>query len=142
MGLPNHAVSPTSPFHILLAKGQGAYNLFGGLWPLLHMRSFEAITGPKDDSWLVRTVAGILVVVGVVLLRDAFRGHVAQSVRFMAAGISTVLAIVAIVSSLAGFISWLYFFDGLIHLAFALAWMLGTLLQKHMVPKRDMNAGR
>jgi hypothetical protein len=134
------AANSTSRFHILLAKGQGAYDLFGGFWPLLHMQSFEAVTGPKDDSWLVRTVAGILVVVGAVLVRDAFRGHVAQGVRFIAAGVSAVLAIVALVSSLAGFISWLYFFDGLIHLAFAMAWLLGTLLHKHVIPRPDRDA--
>jgi len=109
---------------------QGAYDLVGGLWPLLHMASFEAVTGPKTDDWLVRTVAGILVVVGVVLIQNALRGSVGHSVQWIAGGISLVLASVAMISSLAGFISWLYFFDGLIHLAFALAWGLHYLLRK------------
>jgi hypothetical protein len=125
-----HNTTYTSTFHIVLAKMQGLYDMIGGLWPLLHMQSFEAVTGPKEDSWLVRTVAGILLVVGTVLLRAAFRGHVAHDVRWMAAGISTVLALVALVSSLAGFISWLYFFDGLFHFAFAMAWALGSFIRK------------
>jgi len=126
-----------SRFNILLAKGQGAYYLIGGMWPLLHMQSFEAVTGPKDDSWLVRSVAGILVVVGAILVHDAARGDVAKSVRFLAAGVSAVLAIVALFSSLAGFISWLFFFDGLAHMAFALAWAMGAIVQKYVHRSRS-----
>jgi hypothetical protein len=33
------------------------------------MRSFEAISGPKTDKWLVRTVSGPLITVGLEQLR-------------------------------------------------------------------------
>src|SRR5204863_871775 len=36
---------------------QLAYFLFTGIWPLVHIRSFMKVTGPKTDLWLVRTVA-------------------------------------------------------------------------------------
>ena len=39
-----------------LATGQGAYYVASGLWPIFHRRSFEAVTGPKKDWWLVVTV--------------------------------------------------------------------------------------
>ena len=39
---------------ITLARVQGAFNLVNGLWPLIHMRSFEAVLGPKRDRWLAR----------------------------------------------------------------------------------------
>ncbi len=120
----------TSTIHSVLAKLHGTYCVVGGLWPLLHMASFEAVTGPKEDDWLVRSVAGILFVVGAVLLREGFRGRVSTGVRTMAGGVAAVLGIVAVVSSLAGFISWLYFIDGLFHLAFSVAWALGSFIQK------------
>ena len=41
-----------------LARTHGVANLAGGLWPLLHIRSFEWVFGPKTDRWLVKTVAG------------------------------------------------------------------------------------
>ncbi|WP_201297846.1 hypothetical protein [Nocardia sp. CY41] len=41
------------------------FNLVGGLWPLLHRRSFEAVFGPKNDRWLQYTVAGLLAGNGV-----------------------------------------------------------------------------
>jgi hypothetical protein len=53
---------------LTLARLQGAANLVGGLWPLLHLKSFEAVFGPKTDRWLVKTVSGLLVVNGVTQL--------------------------------------------------------------------------
>ncbi|MEJ7604141.1 MAG: hypothetical protein WKG01_40120 [Kofleriaceae bacterium] len=47
---------------------QGAFYVASGLWPILHYRSFEAVTGPKVDRWLVKTVAGLITAVGVSLL--------------------------------------------------------------------------
>ena len=38
-----------------------------GLWPLLYMRSFGAVTGEETDKWLVRTVTGLLIAIGIVV---------------------------------------------------------------------------
>jgi hypothetical protein len=35
-----------------IAGTQGTYFLLTGVWPLLHMRSFLTVTGPKTDLWL------------------------------------------------------------------------------------------
>jgi hypothetical protein len=34
---------------------QGAYHLVTGVWPLVSMRTFASVTGPKVDKWLVKT---------------------------------------------------------------------------------------
>jgi hypothetical protein len=44
-----------------------AFFVIGGLWSVLSRRSFEAVSGPKVDYWLVRTVGGLLTVVGAVI---------------------------------------------------------------------------
>jgi hypothetical protein len=36
----------------LMAKTHGVFNMAGGLWSLLHVRSFEGVFGPKTDRWL------------------------------------------------------------------------------------------
>jgi energy-converting hydrogenase Eha subunit E len=43
-----------------------------GLWPIVHLRSFEAVTGPKRDRWLVQTVGGLIAAVGTALIAGAF----------------------------------------------------------------------
>src|SRR3954470_3170999 len=51
---------------------QGLYFTLTGIWPILHLRSFEAITGRKRDRWLVKTVGGLIAVVGASLAVGAF----------------------------------------------------------------------
>ncbi len=51
-----------------LTRVQGAYYVASGLWPVVHMRSFESFTGPKQDHWLVRSYGVLIAAVGVVLL--------------------------------------------------------------------------
>lgn len=52
---------------------QGAFFAVTGLWPVAHYRSFERITGPKVDDWLVKTTGGVLAAVGATLLASALR---------------------------------------------------------------------
>ena len=52
------------------ALAQGIYFIATGLWPIMHMRSFLAVTGPKTDTWLVKTVGGLIAAVGLALLVD------------------------------------------------------------------------
>jgi hypothetical protein len=50
---------------------QALYYVVTGIWPLLHLRSFMALTGPKADTWLVQTFGGLVAALGLALvLRD------------------------------------------------------------------------
>lgn len=46
---------------------QGCYFLITGLWPLISIASFMAVTGPKTDIWLVKTLSLQIVAMGIVL---------------------------------------------------------------------------
>jgi hypothetical protein len=39
-----------------VASVQAAFYVGTGVWPLMHRRSFEWMTGPKTDFWLAQTV--------------------------------------------------------------------------------------
>ena len=52
---------------------QGVYFLLTGVWPLVSMRTFEAVTGPKVDRWLVKTVGLLVAVIGASLVLDRRR---------------------------------------------------------------------
>jgi hypothetical protein len=60
------------------ASGQAAAYVITGLWPIVDLRSFERVTGPKRDDWLVRTVGGLAVAFGGGL---AWRSHDPASAR-------------------------------------------------------------
>jgi len=47
---------------------QSFYTLLTAVWPLVHIQSFMAVTGPKTDIWLVKTVGALLIPVGTCLL--------------------------------------------------------------------------
>lgn len=68
------------------------YLLATGIWPLLHRRSFEAVTGPKEDFWLVRTVGGLAATTGAALAVSVLRGRRPPEAVALALGSGLVFA--------------------------------------------------
>ena len=101
---------------------QGAFYLATGVWPLLHLGSFEAVTGPKTDDWLVRTVGVLVAVIGFVLLMAVRRGRVTPEIVLLGAGSAAGLAAIDVVYVLAHVISPIYLLDAAAELGLASAW--------------------
>jgi hypothetical protein len=106
----------------VLALGQGAFYLLTGLWAIVHLRSFEAVTGPKTDDWLVRTVGVLVTVIGLVLMLAWRRRRVVPEVGVLAAGSALGLAGIDLVYALGGVISPVYLLDALVELVLAGLW--------------------
>src|SRR5512133_1742752 len=73
---------------------QGVYFLATGVWPLLHMRSFEAVTGPKVDRWLVKTVGLCVLCIGAALYSAGRRHRVTPEIRGLAVASAAALGAV------------------------------------------------
>lgn len=104
------------------AAVQGAVYLTTGLWPVFHYKSFAAVTGPKTDVWLVRTVGLLLGVTGYALL-EASRREPAREIRQTGAGFALALAAVDVVYASRGTIRKVYLADAALELAFAAGWL-------------------
>lgn len=52
----------------ILLTIQGWFYVLTGIWPVLHIKSFEMITGPKIDKWLVKTVGLMITCSGVIFI--------------------------------------------------------------------------
>jgi hypothetical protein len=104
----------------VLALGQGAYYLVTGLWPLLHIRSFMAVTGPKTDVWLVKTVSLLLSAIGADLIWARQRP---TAISGLALASCFSLGAIDVYYSLKGRISRIYLLDGLIQGMLALFWV-------------------
>lgn len=104
-----------------LAAVQGLYYLLTGAAPFVSMRAFEAVTGPKRDDWLVKTVGLLALGFGALLVRDAARGRADPAV-----GLAGALPFAAASTWYGGThrISRIYLLDGALELAFAAAWLL------------------
>lgn len=59
---------------------QAGYYLASGLFPLVSMRTFERITGPKVDKWLVQMVGLLAAAIGLSLLVGARRKTIDESI--------------------------------------------------------------
>ncbi|WP_257459455.1 hypothetical protein [Archangium lipolyticum] len=82
-----------------LAVAQGAFYLATGVWPIVHLRSFEAVTGPKLEGWLVKTVGALIAVVGGTLLAAGLRRRVSPELKLLATGSAASLAAVDVIYS-------------------------------------------
>jgi hypothetical protein len=104
-----------------VAVAQGAYYLVTGLWPLVSIRTFELVTGPKVDRWLVKTVGLLAAAIGGVLgLRALDRSGTPDPLL----GASTALAFAAVDMRYAtsGRISRIYLADAILEFAIVAAW--------------------
>jgi hypothetical protein len=99
----------------LLPFIQGWYYLITGIWPMVHMASFMAVTGPKIDVWLVKMVALLSISIGISILaarRDNYNSFVLNgTAAFSYFAIDTWYA-------LTGRISPVYLGDAVVELAF------------------------
>jgi hypothetical protein len=67
-----------------IAGFHSAYLVTTGVWPLLHRDSFEAVTGPKNDFWLVRIVGGLAAACGVALGASVIRDRPSPEIQLLA----------------------------------------------------------
>src|SRR6185503_3320021 len=93
-----------------LAVIQGVFYLATGIWPLLDIVSFQLVTGPKTDLWLVRTVGVLVTVIGAVVL--------------LAVGSALGLAAIDVIYAVSGRISAIYLADAVVEVGLALLWLV------------------
>lgn len=105
-----------------MAIAQGLFYLGTGLWPLFSMRTFEKVTGPKTDDWLVKTVGLLIATSGAVFLRSGWRGKVPQEVSLLAAGQALTLGGISLFYSSRGRISKIYLLDTAVEGALIALW--------------------
>lgn len=114
-----------------LALAQGVFYALTGLWPLVSIGTFERVTGPKVDRWLVKTVGVLVGVIGAVLLRAGARRRVDAEIALLAAASALGLAVIDTTYSVRGRISKVYLLDAVVELALALCWLARWPRREH-----------
>jgi len=107
---------------VLLVWIQGGYFLLTGLWPLIHISSFMAVSGSKNDLWLVRTVGVLITSIAIGLVASAIRKKVDGAVMLIAAGAALSLLLVDVVYVFKKVLSKVYLADALAELFFLICW--------------------
>lgn len=113
---------------------QALYFLVTGLWPCIEIRSFQKISGPKTDIWLVKTVGVLVSVIGGVIAAAGMRQRITPEIAGLAVGSSAGLAAIDVYYSSRGRISRVYLLDALVEALFIGAW--GVILRRKGVDSR------
>lgn len=108
---------------VWLAAIQGVFYVATGVWGLVDLSSFQAVTGPKTDLWLVRTVSVLVVTIGAVLLLAAARLRVPFELAVLAIGAALGLAAIDVVHATSDVISDVYLLDAIAEVALAALWI-------------------
>ena len=114
--------SPMNQRHV--ASMQAAFYVGTGVWPLLHRRSFERVTGRKTDFWLAQTVGLTVTTIGIGLAHAVARRRGAPpELRTVAATSAAGLALVDFSFVARGRISKIYLADAAAEVALVAGWL-------------------
>lgn len=102
---------------------QGAYYVLTGLWPLVHMRSFLAVTGPKRDLWLANMVGVLAAAVGAALLVSAAGAQPGPTVVVLAMGAGAAFGGIEVVYAARRAIRSVYLADAAVQVVLIGAWV-------------------
>jgi hypothetical protein len=103
-----------------MLKLQAGYYLITGLWPVFHRRSFEAVTGPKTDWWLVEMVGLLAAAIGLGIWA-ASRHAPARLARTLSLAPASAFMIIDLGYALRGTISGVYLLDAAVEGGLAVA---------------------
>lgn len=119
-----------------LALAQGLYYASTGVWALADSQSFQAVTGPKVDVWLVKTVGVLVTAIGGALGCAGWSRRVTPEVRLLAVGSALGLAGIDVVYVAKGRISRIYLLDAAVELGLAAAWAAASPARSPMRSNR------
>jgi len=117
-----------------LCRVQGGYYLLRGLGPLVSLASFESVTGPRADFWLVSTLGLLVTLVGTTLLMAAWRQRAATELALLAAGSTVALTAIDVLHILGQTIAPVYVLDAAVELVLLAGWV------RLLAPEKDAGA--
>lgn len=114
-----------SVFSSVVSLLQGIYYLVTGIWPIFSRRSFEKVTGPKVDFWLVRTFGALITVIGLVLTLAGARRRVTTETALLGIGSALSLGASDTIYSSKGRIRPVYGIESIAEFALVAVWVAG-----------------
>lgn len=100
--------------------------MVSGVWPLVHVDSFQKVTGPKTDLWLVNTVGLLLVAIGGGLVVAGVSRQLVPALVVIAMASAAALVLIELVYVRRRVISPIYLADALVELGF-IGWWVASL---------------
>lgn len=111
----------------LLAVTHGVYYLTTGIWPIASSATFQAVTGPKRDVWLVKTAGLLIAVIGAVLILAGARRRVNSETAVLGVGAAVSLAAIDLTYVRKRVIGPIYLADAAGEIVLATSWLAGRV---------------
>jgi small-conductance mechanosensitive channel len=122
-----------SGFAVALCWAQGLYFLATGVWPLVSVDTFQAVTGQKTDHliadppskvdhWMLYTISVLIIAIAIVLLASAWRRRRSFEVALLGLLSAVGLAIIDVVYVARGTIWPIYLADAAAEVVIIIAW--------------------
>jgi len=114
---------------------QGIYYLFTGLWPLISVESFQAVTGRKtdhlttgdeNDHWLVMTVGVLVAADGLTFIVAAWRRSAAMEAVVLAVASAVGLIGIDVIYVRREVIPPIYLIDAAAEVALLIGWTIAA----------------
>jgi len=107
----------------LLLVAHAGYYVVTGAWPLVSRRTFEKVTGPKEDFWLAQTVGVLVGAIGLGLAQSLRRpGDVSAELQTVAVASAAGLALVDVIFVSKACIRRIYLLDAFAEVALVASW--------------------
>jgi hypothetical protein len=107
------------------------YYLITGIWPIVSLSTFEAVTGPKTDDWLVHMVGLLAATVGAALLVASWRRSPRGEMLVLAVLAAVSFAAIDLIYALNGTISRIYLADAVIQIVILVALAGAALFERN-----------
>ena len=116
-----------------LAWAQGLYFLATGVWPLVSVRTFQAVTGKKSDHliaaapteadhWMLNTISGLIIAIAIALLSAAWRRRLSFEVALLGAASAVALTAIDVIYVARGTIAPIYLVDAAVEVVIIITW--------------------
>ena len=118
---------------------QGIYYGMTGIWPLVHVESFQWVTGRKTDHlvtgreadhWLVMTVGVLVVAIALSLLTAAWRRSRSAEVSVLAISAAVGLATIDVIYVMRAVLLPIYLVDAAIEIFLTIALVTAMIAAK------------
>ena len=104
------------------AVGQAIYYVVTGIWALVSIGTFQRVTGPKTDLWLVKTVGALVIGIGAALGLAGYRERVTPEIVLLGVSSAAGLAGIDVVYVAKRRISPVYLLDALAEVGIIALW--------------------
>lgn len=122
----------------LIILAQSSYYFITAVWPMVSIKTFMMVTGPKTDIWLVDTVAVLILGISIALAVSLAAQEVSLDAYVLSAAAAIGLMVIDIRYTQNGTISPLYLLDAAPEFLFALSACVSLMLRASKSRTRDI----